>query len=149
MQKNEIKKLTNDNDKLRRENSKYNGMRRYAEPVQRPSVSTESAPVSDHSKCMKYDELRSKLISITDSLLGALADDHAADEFQTVRHKVRASPGWGQATSLSHEEHRRRDATPVADGPPASQASGVTLGKGVLKQKLFSAKYPRARAQVK
>ena len=128
VQKNEIKKLTNDNDKLRRENSKYNGMRRYTEPVQHPSVSTESTPVhvSDHSKCMKYDELRSKLISITDSLLGALADDHAADDFQTVRHKGRASPRRGQATSLSHEEHRRRDATPVADGPPASQASGVT-----------------------
>ena len=130
VQKNEIKQLTNENDKLRREISKCTGLRRFTESAPNSPVSdentTDSTHKSDNAKCERYDELRIKLIAITDSLLGAL-DDQPPEDFTTVRHKRRAVSSRNQATSIPNEPQPRRHGGPVATGgPPEAQASSAT-----------------------
>ena len=68
-QKNEIKRLTNENDRLVKELSKHSGFRRYFDKS--PS---EPSKLQDHDLSVKYDKLRSKLTEITDSLVTALED---------------------------------------------------------------------------
>ena len=68
-QKNEIKRLTNENDRLIKELSKHSGVRRYFDKS--PSEPSKS---QGHDLSVKYDKLRSKLTEITDSLVTALED---------------------------------------------------------------------------
>ena len=129
VQKNEIKPLTNENDKLRREISKCTGLRRFTESAPNFPVSDENTTAgthkSDNAKCESYDELRIKLIPITDSLLGAL-DDQPPKDFTTVRHKRRAVSKWDQATSIPNEPQQCRHIAPATDGLPEAQASSAT-----------------------
>ena len=78
-QKIEIKRLTRDNDKLRKDISKFNGMRKYMGADEQNS--TVSNIVNDTERCNshKCKLLRSKLIGVTDSLLTALDDDNDND----------------------------------------------------------------------
>ena len=68
-QKNEIKRLTNENDRLIKELSKHSGVCRYFDKL--PSEPSKS---QDHHLSVKYHKLRSKLTEITDSLVTALED---------------------------------------------------------------------------
>ena len=75
-QKFQIKKLVNDNDKLKKEYSRVSGMRRFTDndkPV-RNNVATQMGDIDDLAH--KYDRLKSRLVGITDSLLTALDDDN-------------------------------------------------------------------------
>ena len=71
-QKSEVKRLTNENDRLRKELSKHNGVRKYFD--NQPSQ-PEPPKVPDQDLSSKYDNLRSKLTQITDSLVQALEED--------------------------------------------------------------------------
>ena len=75
-QKFQIKKLVNENDKLKKEYSRVSGMRRFTDndkPV-RNNVATQMGDIDDLAH--KYDRLKSRLVGITDSLLTALDDDN-------------------------------------------------------------------------
>ena len=80
-QKFQIKKLVNENDKLKKEYSRVSDMRRFTvndKPV-RNNVGTQMGDIDDLAH--KYDRLKSRLVGITDSLLTALDDD---DDFTVV-----------------------------------------------------------------
>ena len=104
-QKVEIKRLNNENDKLKRDVSKYNGMRKYTDSdTQNPVV--DVCPGTDTAECNRCRVLRSKLIGVTDSLVTAL-DEHASTEFTVVTHRKRGQTGPAPSTSHqpSHSSH--------------------------------------------
>ena len=73
-QKCEIKKLLNENDRLKRDISRFNGIRKYTDNT--GSTAPDKAVTAKADTAMipaeKYNKLRSDLIKITDSLLVAL-----------------------------------------------------------------------------
>ena len=104
-QKNQLKKLMNENDKLRKEISRVSGIRRYTERNSdtlnsaQCDISIQTDNVGD--LCDKYTALKSKLVGITDSLLTAL-DDNDAEGFTVISRNTRPSslctqPSVGQS----------------------------------------------------
>ena len=78
-QKIEIKRLTRDNDKLKKDISKFNGMRKYMGADEQNSTVTNIVNNTERCNSHKCKLLRSKLIGVTDSLLTALDDDNDND----------------------------------------------------------------------
>ena len=88
-QKSEIKKLTNENDKLRKDISRVSGIRRHVEAnldtPTRCAISTQTAETGD--LYIKYNKLKSNLVGITESLISALDDDDDIGFTVTSRSK--------------------------------------------------------------
>ena len=103
MQKLEIKKLTNDNDKLKRDISKYNGMRRFTSSDTQSSVVNEC--IDSRADCSSCKTLRSKLIGVTDTLVTAL-DEHASGDFTVVTHRKRGQTVTAPSNSSVQKSHQ-------------------------------------------
>ena len=133
-QKCEIKKLINENDKLKREISRFSGMRKYAKNNVSTSSETQQSSSASNDKLMvpaeKYDSLRSNVISITDSLLAALDDDVPA-EFRVVTHRRQRgnrsqshnNPGDAKHNSSSAETGASQDLQVASYRIPTAHAS--------------------------
>ena len=96
-QKNELKKSINENDKLRKDISRFSGTRKHAERKIDTAISTRcaSSTQTDYNESHdKYTALKSKLVSITDFLLTAL-DDCDDTGFTTVSRGKQATSSEG------------------------------------------------------
>ena len=96
-QKCEIKKLLNENDRLKRDISRFKGIRKYTDNT--GSTAPDKAVTAKADTAMipaeKYNKLRSDLIEITDSLLVALDNELPADFTVVNRRKQRGPPDQG------------------------------------------------------
>ena len=117
-QKNVIKRLINENDKIKRDISKHTGIRRYTDSSQ---SRVSDSVVSDHDvvQCDKCKVLRAKLIGVTDSLLSAL-DDEQASNFAVVENRKR-----GRASSA-------RSAQPVQRSPTQPSFAAVAASRSTV-----------------
>ena len=110
-QKKKLKKLISENDKLRKDISRVSSTRKYAEINIDTAISTRCASSTQTDYNESHDEytaLKSKLVSITDSLLTALDDcmlRHRRARLTTVTYRPSHSPialflhqGPGRAT---------------------------------------------------
>ena len=118
MQKLEIKKLTNDNDKLKRDISKYNGMRRFTSSDTQSPVVNEC--IDSRADCSNCKTLRSKLIRVTDTLVTAL-DEHASGDFTVVTHRKRGQTVTAPSNSCVQKSHQPNTdtRTPNKTAPPS------------------------------
>ena len=113
-QKNELKKMINENDKLRKDISRFSGVRKYAEKNIEGTMSARcerSTQTDDKELHARYTVLKSKLVNITDSLLTAL-DDGDNDGFTTV------SRGRHATSSLGTSGHNNSPARPPTPSEP-------------------------------
>ena len=124
-QKFEIKRLNNENDRLKKDISKYSGMRRYTHrDTQSPVVDNSLRNDADRAECNSCNMLRSKLIGVTDSLVTAL-DEHAASDFTVVTHRRRGQTGHAPSNPCTEASHQSRTHTTNKTVQP-SFASVVT-----------------------
>ena len=104
-QKNEIKKLMNENEKLKKDISRVSGIRRFTERNADTlnSVHCDASSQADGigNLCDKYTVLKSKLVGITDSLLTALDDDDTG--FTVISRNKRPSSSHNQPSVGQYE----------------------------------------------
>ena len=116
-QKNEIKKLKNENDELRRQLSRFRGMRKFADVADK-AVATDgmATNISDTDNDelnvtkAKLCSLREHMVSITTSMLSAL--EHDDNEFQQVGR--RRSTNCHDVTSFNGGQRQNQTYASVA-----------------------------------
>ena len=117
-QKSDIKRLTKDNDSLRREISRYNGMIMYTGETHGDIVDNSNKLVADVSNA--HNEFRDKITGIASLLVDAL--DYCSDknsDFITVTNRRGKSPPNAPST-YSHV---------VSSGPTMPPAGSITSGQ--------------------
>ena len=123
-QKSEVKKLTNENDRLRKELSKHSGVRKYFDnqPAQ-----TEPPKVQDPELYFKYGNLRSKLTEITDSLVRTLEEDFALiTRKKTSAPRPNVSADKSYSTVLQNKGCTNNVNTAVTPSPVRTQDPSYT-----------------------
>ena len=123
-QKNEIKKLINENEKLKKDMSRVSIIRRFTERNAETlnSVHCDAPTQADGigNLCDKYTVLKSKLEGITDSLLTALDDDGTG--FTVISRNKRPSSSHNQPSVGQYEVQPASRPQPLSVNPMVTRS---------------------------
>ena len=165
-QKSSIKKLTKDDDNLRKELSQFRGMRKYTQgavdttAIQRPDC-TDGIEEELGIANAKLNSLRDQMVNITSSMLALLEDENKSDDsFQIVKHRKckrtscndKTNPHYLNKTHVTTPRHQGQSSQtsqgrpiPVVTGVGKPEASLVTY-KPPSYNDVTAARHPRTNA---
>ena len=133
-QRQEIKKLSGENDDLKRDLSKHNGMRRF-------TSDTDKTELIDELQCMKakFHSLKEHMMDVTNQIIGALEEtpeaavcnDNDDTLFTIVAHSKRGRRLLRQKQARAHQvdpqPQPQRSTTPaLSQGQPIPVVCGMT-----------------------
>ena len=82
--------MVNENDKIKKDVSKFSGIRKYTNLQRYVNDKSTQTENTDHVKLGKYESLKSKLVAITDSLLSTLDEDDQG--FNVIYNPMHTEP---------------------------------------------------------
>ena len=141
-QKSEIKRLQTENDKLRKELSRFTGIRKFCVNNDTQRESNQSNECNDRAN-RKYNNLRNHMSDIAHSIINVLDNDEVDAEFQEVvsqRRSLRMRPRTLLNLQRSLQRHpqplwRRHPSPAPAPAPvPNLGAPNLALGAPNLHQ---------------
>ena len=121
-QKCEIRKLVNENDKLKKDVSKFSGIRKYTNLQRSGNDNSTQTENTDDVKLGKYESLKSKLVAITDSLLSTLDEDDQG--FNVIYNPMHTEPrSCTHAPLPSAQVAQAASSAQVAQATPSTQVA--------------------------
>ena len=132
-QKCEIRKLVNENDKLKKDVSKFSGIRKYTNLQRSVNDNSTQTENTDDVKLGKYESLKSKLVGITDSLLSALDEDDQG--FNVISNPMYTEPQSRTHAPLpSAQVAHAAPSAQVAQAAPSAQVAQAAPSTQVTQQ---------------
>ena len=140
-QKNEIKRLMTDNDKLRKSLSRFKGMRKYvvvtkATNTEMPSQDVACDPRVDETNREKFEIFQRKMINVATSMISAIEQFHSSEKNVHVTDRINDCNNVfqqketisSQRVSTQRPSVQRRDSV---SSVPATRARGQTAAPNI------------------